>query len=214
MSSRAEFLTVLAAAAATPAATRGKPAFDFNKAAFERILSKPAAHKQCFGIKRMDGGSGLFAMNNTIQAYEEYYDERPAATQTVGVLYHGAAILMALSDSFWNDILVPYVKKAGAQEADLAADVHPGKGNPYLHSATKDANDVSVQSLVALGSSFFVCHNAIKGMSKQVAQTLHRPEAAIHRHILDSIVPGCMAVPAGVMALNACQEAKFTYAAD
>jgi hypothetical protein len=27
------------------------------------------------------------------------------------------------------------------------------------------------------------------------------------------IVPGALVVPAGVMAINACQEAKFTYIA-
>jgi hypothetical protein len=33
----------------------------------------------------------------------------------------------------------------------------------------------------------------------------------VHRRLMSSIVPSALVVPAGVMAINACQEAKFTY---
>ncbi|MFN2449519.1 MAG: hypothetical protein ABR508_06980 [Candidatus Baltobacteraceae bacterium] len=42
-----------------------------------------AAHKQCFGVEDIAGGSTLFAMNNTIGA---------------------------MSDAFWNGVLVPHLK--------------------------------------------------------------------------------------------------------
>jgi hypothetical protein len=44
-----------------------------------------------------------------------------------------------------------------------------------------------------------------------VADALKQPHEKVHAAILAGILPGALVVPAGVMAINACQEAKFTY---
>lgn len=80
---RAAFLASLAAATAVPSLKsspsasphHGKRSFDFNEVAFTRILNKPARHKQCFGAKQIDGGSVLAAMNNSMDAYENFLGE-------------------------------------------------------------------------------------------------------------------------------------------
>lgn len=226
MTSRKDFLaatSLLALApvladAATPAPkpkSSPQPAltFDFDRSGFEQILAKPAKHKQCFGAMKLAGGGVLEAMNNSIDAYDVFLKEGAGAMQAVAVLYHGSSISLAMSDSVWNELLIPALPHApGSVKKDMGS-VKPGAGNPYLRSARKDPNDVSVESLTAKGSTFFVCHNAIAGFSELVAQALKMPLASAHRRIMAGIVPGALVVPAGVMAVNACQEARFTYIA-
>lgn len=217
MTTRSEFMAALAGTAALPAiaASPGpsasskpakKKAFDFNRTRFEAILSKPARHKQCFGSKEIDGGTVLYAMQNSMDAYEDFLDEGPDAMQAVAVLYHGASIAIAMNDRIWNDLLFPSLKKLTEDIRKEFAGTSAGKGNPYL------AKNV-VPHMVARGCSFFVCHNAIAGFADLASSALKRPYEQIHRELLAGIVPGALVVPAGVMAINACQEAKFTYIA-
>lgn len=208
------------ARAASPSPKAGKPAtltFTFDRARFDRILAKPAKHKQCFGATQMGGGDVLYGMHNSIDAYETYLKEGKGAMQAVAVLYHGAAIALALSDTVWNEYLTPlfrdktFLQHASAEEKESIAKLTLGKGNPFLHSASSDPDDVSVERLVSMGSSFFVCHNAIAGFSGIVADVVKQPREKVHAAVMKGIVPGALAVPAGVMAINACQEARFTY---
>ncbi|HEY8314532.1 MAG TPA: hypothetical protein VIG51_10210 [Candidatus Baltobacteraceae bacterium] len=184
--------------------------FAFDRARFDQILARPAKHKQCFGSTNIEGGDVLGAMDNSINAYVRYFSESPGTMQTVAVLYHGSAIAMAMSDSAWNELLIPSLKHFPSIAKDVP-NAKRGKGNPYLHTTTNDPQDVSVESLVKKGASFLVCHNAIVGFSYGVAEALKESPAKAHAAILAAIVPGALVVPAGVMAINACQEAKFTY---
>lgn len=196
--------------AASPSPSPSAPAtpkhaeltFNFDSARFDEILAKPVKHKQCFGAVKVDGGSVMDGMANTMNAYEQYLGEAPGTVQTVAVLYHGAAIALAMSSTLWNDIVLPTVKKAPAEIRDEFSDAKAGKGNPYLNQLAK---------MVKRGSSFFVCHNAIAGFTGFAVDALKQPKEKIHAAILAGIVPGALVVPAGVMAINACQEAKFTY---
>ncbi|HET9095821.1 MAG TPA: hypothetical protein VFN37_04095 [Candidatus Baltobacteraceae bacterium] len=192
--------------AATPSPSPSSKApslrLNFDKARFDKMLARPAVHKQCFGATKIEGGGVIDGMNNTIDAYVEYFGETPAGVHTAAVLYHGAAIALAMNDGVWNEILLPFVKGAPPKLRDEFAGAKPGKGNPYL----KDVRDA-----VARGSSFFVCHNAIVGFSHMAAGALGKRAENVHTAIMAGIVPGALAVPAGVMAINACQEAKFTY---
>jgi intracellular sulfur oxidation DsrE/DsrF family protein len=192
--------------------------FDFDRARFDEILAKPAKHKQCFAATRLSDDV-LDGMNNSIRAYEEYLKEGPAAMQAVAVLYHGLSIALAMDDAIWDELITPIlrgkqfqseVKNDPQMQRDVSA-LALGKGNAFLRSKTDDPDDVSIQRLVSKGCSFFVCHNAIGGFSGFVADALKLKREEVHRRLLAGIVPGALVVPAGVMAVNACQEAKFTY---
>lgn len=212
MSTRKDFIAASSLFALAPAAAQAaspSPAphapslrWHFDKTRFDRMLARPAAHKQCFGATKIDGGAVIEGMNNTINAYVDYLGETQASVHTAAVLYHGAAIALAMSDSVWNEILLPLAKDAPPTLREQFADAKTGKGNPYTGQ---------VRQAVARGSSFFVCHNAIVGFSHMAAASLKKPVESVHAAILAGIVPGALVVPAGVMAINACQEAKFTY---
>jgi len=176
--------------------------FDFDDTRFNEILAKPAKHKQCFGVTKVDDGVVLMSMANTINAYEQYLHEAPGSVHTLAVLYHGAAIALAMNDTVWNTVLLPAIKSGPEHIKTQFAGAKAGKGNPY-------AKDFA--GMVARGSSFFVCHNAIAGFAGLAADALKKPVAHVHAEIMAGILPGALVVPAGVMAIDAAQEAKFTY---
>lgn len=224
MTSRKEFMAAASLFAVTPAFAAAAPAtskpqggappkltFGFDQARFNGILSKAAKHKQCFGATKLSGGSVLDAMNNSMEAYSTFLKEGPGALQAVAVLYHGASIGLALSDAAWNTYFVPALAAAPESIRKDVGTVKHGSGNPYLHAAGKSQDDPSVESLAEKGASFLVCHNALAGFSSMASETLKMPVEKVHAALLASIVPAAIVVPAGVMAVNACQEAKFTY---
>ncbi len=212
MSTRRDFIAASSSIVLLPAAAGASPApasaatdelpFTFERARFETILRKPARHKQCFGATKVDGGSVLSGMLNSIEAYDDYLKEGPNALQAVAVLYHGGAIALAMNDAVWNELLVPFLQKTPQMAKDLP-EAKPGKGNPYLAQ--------QLPNLVRRGASFFICHNAIAAVSYPISQTSDRSPEQIHSVLMAGIVPGALVVPAGVMAINACQEAHFTY---
>ena len=218
MSTRMEFLaggavTALAASTSQTPNPHRETSFHFDRERFSQILHRPAPHKQCFGNVDIAGGSVLFLMNNSIDAYADALAEGPGSLQAVAVFYHRASIFMALDDAFWNEMIGPaMVNLPGALRTSLA-DFKPRRGNPYLHSAAATRDDVSIESLARKGASFFVCNNALHGWSGVLADALGAPHthASVYARALASIVPAAMVVPAGVMAINAAQEARFTY---
>ncbi|HEY9181055.1 MAG TPA: hypothetical protein VIO32_10075 [Candidatus Baltobacteraceae bacterium] len=207
------------AARKTPAKAAPRPelTFTFDRARFEQILGKPARHKQCFGATAIAGGGVMFSMKNSIGAYEDYLKEPAGSMQAVAVLYHGASISLAMSDSVWNGLFTPlfrnkpFLDQLPLPQRDDITQLALGKGNPFLRSMTNDPDDVSVERLVSKGSAFFVCHNAIAGFARVIADVVKEHPQKVHAAMMAGIVPGALAVPAGVMAINACQEAKFTY---
>jgi intracellular sulfur oxidation DsrE/DsrF family protein len=222
MSTRRDFISATSLLALAPVSVNASPAsktnspepnltFNFDEDQFNRILAKPAKHKQCFGVTKLEDGGPLDGMNNTIEAYEQYLKEPPESVQVVAVLYHGAAIAFALSDAVWNEFIAPAISQAPESVKKDMADIKLGHGNPYLRSTGNDPDEVTVQSLLKKGASFFVCHNAIVGFSYGAAKAKNIGVETAHAAILAGIIPGALAVPAGVMAINACQEARFTY---
>ncbi|HZT11776.1 MAG TPA: hypothetical protein VFA29_03185 [Candidatus Baltobacteraceae bacterium] len=216
MVTRAGFLSqlpILGVSSCAPAPTGGGVVriggvlpFDFDRGAFNAILRKPAKHRQCFGCTKLDGGDVINAMANSSIAYDDDLREGRQSIHTVAVLYHGSSIWLALNSGVWNQYLDPYL----AQNADVAREIPEAKkhaGNPYL-TPRKLLGAVNVR-----GASFFVCHNALAGLSQAIAKAVNAPADEVHRTLMTSLVPGALVVPAGVMAINACQEAGFTYIA-
>lgn len=187
------------------------PMYDFDETQFNAILAKPALHRQCFGATKLAGGSVLDGMFNSMRAYEQYLHEASGSMHAVAVLYHGTSIGLAMNDAIWDKYLTPFIKNGPQSIRDEFKDETLGKGNPYLHADKSDPDDNSVETLVGRGSSFFVCHNALAGFTGALSHALKKPYDTVYNALMNGVVPGALVVPAGVMAVNACQEAHFTY---
>ncbi len=203
-------------AAAAPCAASEIPRFVFDRARFDEILAKPAKHRQCCASAKTAGGAVLDAMLATLYAYEYDLGEGAGTVHEVAVIYHPTGVMLGLNDLIWNDLLIPALPHLSAHfREDLTSSGAPaaGKGNPFLHRARGTAleDDPSIEALVSRGSHLFVCNNALLGLADALATALHASGDTLHQRLLANLVPGAMAVPAGVMAINACQEARFTY---
>jgi intracellular sulfur oxidation DsrE/DsrF family protein len=220
--SRKELLVASAAALlpaawapGTVSAESANASFVFDEARFAQVLSIPARHKQCVAATKIAGGAALDAMLATLYAYEFDLHEGPGTAHEVAVFYHPEGIMLGFGDAAWNEFLIPalpYLRAHVFRELHVKAAV-PGKGNPYLHrdKTAALADDSSIEALASRGCHFFICNNALNGLADTLGAALHKPANAIYVRLRDDLVPNGMLVPAGVMAIDACQQAQFTY---
>ncbi len=186
--------------------------FRFDRAAFAAVLQRRYDHRQVVAAKSFaEARDGLALMRNSIEAYIDpmYFAGGPNALHASAVFYHGNSPLLALDDTMFAKyplaaaiISFAGTAKPGIEKGALA--------NPALQPYTE---------LVAKhGASFFVCNNALSGLAAYIAQqtapagsTATRDRViAIHDEMVQHFLPGTVLVPAGVAALNAAQEARFT----
>ncbi|HTJ25670.1 MAG TPA: hypothetical protein VMA36_05830 [Candidatus Limnocylindria bacterium] len=225
---RREFLsatTAVALGGVASAPVRAATVQGWNRAAFEAILARPYRHRQVFGSARLANGLVLHYMENSLNAYEHGFGEGPGTLHTAAVLY-GPALTVTLSDDMWVRYRLAALLNDSGAEHGLRAHVHgivtgvEGIVGSLMHRGVGEGDPASptnpyaarVAALVARGASFFVCNNALRNFSRTLATQAPGPDAtAIHDDLAAHLLPGTMIVPAGVAAINAAQEARFTF---
>ena len=207
---RTEFLAATAAGAAAPALVAAAPAEDagrrdvpFDRAAFEAILNRPYRHRQVFASTALEQGAVLNYMQNSLNAYAGPFGEGPG-TLHVAAVFYGWSLVAMLDEAMWDTYRIRDVL-AALPRPDPIHTPAPPPLNPYA---------ATIATLGAAGASFFVCNNAFHGITRFLADKLGRSAPADAQAAYDEcarhiIAPG-MLVPAGVAALNAAQEARFT----
>jgi len=208
----------LAAAAAPPAATPSAPpsapgTFDtvpytFDVAGFMAVLDQPFPHRQLVSATSYALATDALAfMNNTLRAYADPhgFNAGPKSVHAAAVLYHGTSCFLALDDAMYAKY--PIHSMIASSNAGNAAD-------PNVNAGGADYRALVEQH----GASFFVCNNALSGLAGAIAKKIADPGnavtrdqvVAIHDDLAAHFLPGTLLVPAGVAAINAAQEAKFT----
>ncbi len=208
MFKRSDFLG--AAALATAGAAHAQPAaaaalaaggFAFDRAAFEAVLARPARHRQVFGTARLANGIVLHYMQNSLNAYRDGFGEGPGTLHAAAVLY-GTSLAAVAPAALWKT----YSLDAFLTRTGEAFEQGSHGTNPYA---------AQLPPLRTAGASFFVCNNALREFSEQLSNAPEGAGAdpdAIHSAFAVALAkePNVMLVPAGVAALNAAQEARFT----
>lgn len=207
-----------AAADAAPAAPSVAPGlydpvpYRFDASAFAAVLERPVPHRQVVAATTFGEGTAALAfMRNTINAYVDpiYFNAGPKSVHAAAVFYHGASVLLAVDDAMWAKY--PLSDLTVAPGTTPKPDAKPVRANEHA---------ADLNGLVASdGASFFVCNNALSGFAGLLATkvapagtTATREQVvAIHDELAAHFLPGVMLVPAGVAALNAAQEARFTF---
>ncbi len=214
-----------AGVAAAPPSTSAAPApgalpedfydpvpFGFDAKAFGAVLDQPFPHRQVVAATTyVEGTAALAFMENTIKAYIDpmYFHAGPKSVHAAAVFYHGASVLLALDDAMWAKY--PLAESTAMPGAPAKSDAVPARSNG--HAAKMK------QLLETYGASYFVCNNALSGLAGEIAakvapagSTATRAQVvAIHDEFVAHFLPGVLLVPAGVAAINAAQEARFTF---
>ena len=139
----------------------------------------------------------------------EYFAGGPNALHAAAVFYHGSSPLLALDDAMFAKypLASAIITFAGTAKPGIEKDARANPGlTPLAELVTQH------------GASFLVCNNALSGIASWVAQqitpagskTTRDQVVAIHDEMAQHFLPGATLVPAGVAALNAAQEARFT----
>ena len=178
----------LAASSLRPASA----AAEFDRAAFEARLRLPFPHRQAFASAEVAGGAVLGFMSNSLNAYEQGFGEGPGTLHVAAVLYHNG-VALALNDDAWQTFDLASALRGAGDHAEAS----PG-GNPFVRSSQGWAP----ADLQRRGASFFVCRNALIDLARRCSTTLDA--------LKSRLLPGMMMVPAGVAAINALQEERFT----
>jgi hypothetical protein len=188
--------------------------FHFDRAAFAAILNRPAEHRQVLTVRSFaDARDGLSLMRNSIEAYIDpmYFAAAPNSFHAAAVFYHGSSPLLAVDDSMFA--------KYPLAATIIAFAGFAGTGKPGIDkAATKHPAPLFGELVAQHGASFFVCNNALSGISAYLAGQLapagtaatRAQVVAIHDDLAAHFLPGAFLVPAGVAAINAAQEARFT----
>jgi hypothetical protein len=199
-------------AAAPPPGLDDTVPFHFDRAAFAALLNRPYAHRQVLAAKSFaDARDGLRLLRNSIEAYSDpmYFAGGPNALHAAAVFYHGSSPLLALDDAMFAKypLASAIITFAGTAKPGIEKDARANPGlTPLAELVTQH------------GASFLVCNNALSGIASWVAQqitpagskTTRDQVVAIHDEMAQHFLPGATLVPAGVAALNAAQEARFT----
>jgi hypothetical protein len=201
---------------ATPVSKPTMPPLKFDLGAFDLSLATTATHKNLFTSVKIDGGEVFGAMRGTLDAYVgmgiSLKDVKPAA-----VLYHGFAIALGFDDVVWNELFLPLAALNATDDRSISAKkdfetvVDPKKrGNPCLHKTGGD-DDISIESLVAdAGARIYMCNHATEGVASIVARKLGKNPSDVYAKMSTHLVPNAMLVPAGVWAVHAVQEKRYT----
>jgi hypothetical protein len=121
---------------------------------------------------------------------------------------------LAFDDAIWNEYVIPMQGKhpKDSPQAQQIASVRKfgGAGNPCLREQGGE-NDTSIRGLIGdAGARFFVCNNAARGTANTIATSLGKSPDAVYGDLTHHLVPNAMLVPAGVWAVHAIQEQRFT----
>jgi intracellular sulfur oxidation DsrE/DsrF family protein len=227
MIGRRDFLSAtgaaVAVAGAPPAATHAAAPGRWDRTAFEAILARPCRHRQVFASAGLEGGLVLHYMENSLQAYAEGFGEGPGTLHAAAVLY-GRSLVVVLQDAMWTKYRLAALLSEPSEHRGLGGDAKAyvgrveGMVNTLLHgghadddAAARNPYGTRLAPLVTRGASFFVCNNALRNFSVFVAaETPDTTATSIHDDLAEHLLGGAMIVPAGVAALNAAQEARFT----
>lgn len=202
MTSRRVFLaagaavTALAPTAAAAITNKSGP-YDF--AAIAERLARPAVHRQVMAVNRVADGTIVGYAKHSMDAVEIAMGAGPGAMHVAAVFY-GRGVVLGASSAMWKTYRLAENLKRRGDPLSFQTDGHPFAAE--------------FAALVARGTSFFVCDNALADWSTYLVTTAgfnDRTIEAVHADLRAHLVPGALLVPAGVAALNTAQEARFTY---
>jgi intracellular sulfur oxidation DsrE/DsrF family protein len=109
-------------------------------------------------------------------------------------------VILGLDDSAWRAYGLAEAARRRGETLTATAD-----GNPFASE---------LAALAKRGVSFFVCDNALDDWATYAVVVQGAGQSSVEQvrdDLRRRVVPSALLVPAGVVALNQAQEARFTY---
>jgi hypothetical protein len=197
-----------------PLLLRGQ--YDF--AAMMDVVTKPAAHRQCFlSNATLNGPPGVVnlyeKMTNAWTAFEFAFHPHPATQQltTCGVII-AANVVFALNDAMWKKYRIAEMLKLQDLSGRIVDYNYAARPSSNLNLAANPENirsiyhDYSSAALLKRGASFLVCHNAIAGTALRFVPSSGLTHTEIIAEWSSNVLPGFIVIPAGAAMVEILLE--------
>jgi hypothetical protein len=190
---------------------------------FEKLLRHPARVKQMFEETKIEAGSFLNNIKNSLNGLHFGFGVPVQEIKIVAAL-HGPPNMLNYDDYVWEKYKIgEWVK------IDDPATGKPATRNPFylskagreLRYSSTDPNssdsmyqDTSIQGLQARGVQFLSCHTATEEQARKLAkeQSLKQPPEEIVRDMIAHLLPHVLQVAAMGAAVALLQsEGHYTY---
>jgi intracellular sulfur oxidation DsrE/DsrF family protein len=185
-------------------------------------------HRCMFDFPRHMNGFGLVHVFNYLNTYKEAYKTPPGDAGAVGTFYGigpGASIAMAFDDATWAKYKLGeyhglkdaagtfYTRnpfhKTTKEDAHLLAQWIQAPSTPPGLAALAPA--CSIANLQQMGTTFLICNNALGAWTLELEARGKGAAADLQKELPGHLLPGVIAVPAMVIAIDQAQKAGIAY---
>lgn len=180
----------------------------------QQFLAKLADIKQIWDFVTIEQiqPQGLTAIRNALNAFQFTYKK----TLYPIICLRGNAAIYALDDKMWKKYSFNTLfdrKNAGIVNGNpLYSRQTTGNGTLGLEDPNSLYQDSSLQALLQRGSHIAVCHDALNGISGQLAEQRGVTTDSIFNELAAHLVPGAQQTPSGSSLIAVAQYLGFTYA--
>lgn len=212
---RRSMLTSLGALTGFAALEVARPATALATAIDERMPDGPwdlswldqikGKHKQVFDCSNMD--LGLIVVTNYLDAAQEIFGMSHPDVNTIVGIGHSAYPYNA-SDAIW----AKYEVGRRWEIKDPATGQWATK-NIFVEATPRGKKMVGVKLLLARGTIFWQCNNALNFIVGQFATDTHQPFDQVRAELVAGLLPWVKLVPAHTLLIGLSQERGCTYEA-
>lgn len=201
----ASALSTAPAAAAPTASGAGDPQWDMS---WTKRLGR---YKTAYDSPEIYSGAALSYAQASTEGYSMAIHPKASDVTPVLILRHRAAV-MTLNDAMWARLDL-----GTARTLKDPTTGEPAKRNPFIRYAKGDKfsmidEDTGLDTLMSRGAIVLACARALGGAAFQLKQKepALSTEAA-RAAIFSSLLPGVYAMPNGIFAVSAAQDAGCHY---
>ena len=218
----------LAAAAAALPFAGGQAASAQSNGPDAWINNVKGSQRTLFDFPQHKGGLPQLHIFNYLNTYQSAYKLTPGQqVSAVGTLYGigpSSSIPLAFNDSIWAKYALgeylglkdasgkPYTRNLFNKFTP--ADVHvamQAMGNPNIPFFAGAMPVLGIESLQKMGATFLICENALGAWAQELETRGKGKAADLEKDLRANMLPGVIAVPAMVIAIDKAQAAGIRY---
>lgn len=219
-------LGLTAAATALPLA--GGQTASAQAAADSWIASVKGSQRTFFDFPQHKGGVPLLHVFNYLNSYQAAYKMTPGTqVGAVGTFYGigpSSSIALAFNDAIWSKYGIGEylgLKDAGGRAytrnvffRPTSSELHvlmQAMGTPNIPFFAGAMPAIGIESLQKMGTTFLICENALGAWCQELEVRGKGKAADLEKELRASMLPGVIAVPAMVIAIEKAQTAGIRY---
>lgn len=165
-----------------------------------------ARHKQIFDISSYQDAGGLFYAKNFFNAHRDAYETvYPDVQAVLGI--HGSTYPVVFGDDVWAKYQFGRrgkIKDPRTGKLALRNVLWQSREGEWMH-------EYSVNALQARGAKFIFCNNALRFLTRTLAQEVGVSYETMRAELVHGLLPDVTVVPAMVVALGLAQERGCSY---